>query len=117
MSLPDIPALGAGFWVSVLVLLIAVVAALLTRQWHSPGIFFGLLVVMALVGAVLYSLANPVPESEVGGLLIGTLISAFTLVMGWLFSPIRRPPEAPPAPAPTEELPPPAKGDGGPPQE
>jgi hypothetical protein len=49
-------------------------------------------VVMALIAAVLYSLANPVPESEVGGLLIGTLISAFTLIMGWLYN--RRPPEA-----------------------
>ena len=87
-----------GLWVGVAVLVIAIVAALLTRQWHSPGIFFGLLVVMALVAAVLYSLANPVPESEVGGLLIGTLISAFTLIMGWLFSPHRRPPEPEPKP-------------------
>jgi hypothetical protein len=85
-SLVNNPAL----WVGALVLLVTIAAALLTRQWHSPGIFFGLLVVMALVGAVLYSLANPVPESEVGGLLIGTLISAFTLVMGWLFGPGRR---------------------------
>jgi hypothetical protein len=83
-----------GLWVAAAVLLITAAAAFLTRQWHNPGIFFGLLVVMALVGAVLYSLANPVPESEVGGLLIGTLISAFTLVMGWLFGPNRRPPEA-----------------------
>jgi hypothetical protein len=79
-----------AFWVGALVLLVTIAAALLTRQWHNPNIFFGLLVVMALVGAVLYSLANPVPESEVGGLLIGTLISAFTLVMGWLFGPGRR---------------------------
>jgi hypothetical protein len=92
-----------GLWVGVAVLVIAIVAALLTRQWHSPGIFFGLLVVMALVAAVLYSLANPVPESEVGGLLIGTLISAFTLIMGWLYN--RRPPEPDdkPKPAPPEE--------------
>jgi hypothetical protein len=85
-SIVDNPAL----WVGALVLLVTIAAALLTRQWHNPNIFFGLLVVMALVGAVLYSLANPVPESEVGGLLIGTLISAFTLVMGWLFGPGRR---------------------------
>jgi hypothetical protein len=101
-----------GLWVAVAVLLITAAAALLTRQWHDPGIFFGLLVVMALVGAVLYSLANPVPESEVGGLLIGTLISAFTLIMGWLYGPNRRPPETSnsrspddkPKPAPEEPL-------------
>jgi hypothetical protein len=82
----DTPAFGVG----AAVLIVTATAALLTWRWHSPGIFFGLLVVMALVGAVLYSLANPVPESEVGGLLIGTLISAFTLIMGWLFSPHRQ---------------------------
>jgi hypothetical protein len=83
-----------GLWVAAAVLLITAAAAFLTRQWRNPGIFFGLLVVMSLLGAVLYSLANPVPESEVGGLLIGTLISAFTLVMGWLFGPNRQTPEA-----------------------
>src|ERR1700733_4323811 len=101
-----------GLWVAAAALLITAAAAFLTRQWHNPGIFFGLLVVMALVGAVLYSLANPVPESEVGGLLIGTLISAFTLVMGWLFGPNRRPAalmsnprshDDKPKPAPPEE--------------
>jgi len=81
-----------GLWVAGAVLTITVAAALMTWQWHSPGVFFALLVVMALIAAVLYSLANPVPESEVGGLLIGTLISAFTLIMGWLYGANRRPP-------------------------
>ena len=87
-----------GLWVAGGVLVLTIASALVTWQWHSPGVFFALLVVMALIAAVLYSLANPVPESEVGGLLIGTLISAFTLIMGWLFGPNRRPPEAKPEP-------------------
>jgi hypothetical protein len=86
-----------GLWVAGGVLTITVAAALMTWQWHSPGVFFALLVVMALIAAVLYSLANPVPESEVGGLLIGTLISAFTLIMGWLYGANRRPPPEAPA--------------------
>jgi hypothetical protein len=102
-----------GLWVLVTVMLLTGSAALLTWRWRAqPAVFIGLLVVMALVGAVLYSLAYPVPESEVGGLLIGTLISAFTLVMGWLFGPNRRPEalmsnprshEDKPKPAPPEE--------------
>ena len=92
-----------GLWVAGGVLTITVAAAFMTWQWHSPAVFFALLVVMALIAAVLYSLANPVPESEVGGLLIGTLISAFTLIMGWLYN--RRPPEPDdkPKPAPPQE--------------
>jgi hypothetical protein len=100
-----------GLWVAGGVLTITVAAAFMTWQWHSPAVFFALLVVMALIAAVLYSLANPVPESEVGGLLIGTLISAFTLIMGWLYN--RRPPEPAdkPKPPPEEPLDPSSKAD------
>ena len=112
MDLKDLnyPAL----WVIGLVVAATATAAFITRRFSDqPTAFFGLLVVMALIGAVAYSLVSPVPESEVGGLLIGTLISAFTLVMGWLYRPHRRTPEETMTREHDEQAPPKGEQDDG----
>ena len=72
--------------VGLITVTVLVMFMLRNRPKNDIRVALALIVVIAFIGITAWAALHPIPESEVGGLLLGALISGFTIIVGWFFN-------------------------------